>query len=625
MLQTMRHLGQSWIFKTLMLFLVISFSIWGIGDIFRGNPLQRTVAKTGHTAITVQVLDHAFQQALTRARQFLGPDITPEQAKQMGLMDQTLDNLIQRADTEQIVARLGIDVSNKTLLDRMASQSQFHDKDGHFDKTILHQMVTQSSMSEGAFLDAARKEMAQQQLFDALQSAGKVPETIIDSLYRARGQKRILDVVTIKNASFKDIPTPDDKALNNFYQQNSQKFLAPEYRGLTIASLSTDDMAKDITISDADVKKEYDARTAELARPERRDLVQVVLQDENAARQLAAAAKAGGNLTAAAKAKGHDAVPLDQVDQKTLLPDLSNAAFTIPAGQVADPIKSSLGWHVIQVKKIYPAGTPDFESIKDQLRDTMKHDQAIESVTRTVNQLDDQLAAGHALEDIADGMKMRMIKIPAVDAQGKTPEDTPPGELPDREDVLKSAFAQASGETSPVLDDRNGNYFVVRTDEVTPSAVPVFDKVKDKVAAEWKAAEQAKRAETAADDIVKGLRDGKPASSFAAQSGVEVRVSKPVSLLGDSDAELPQTILPQIFKMKKGEVASLPLPDHQLILRLVDLVDADPKDAERGKVTGDLNGRMPSELSEQYIKYLRVLFPVEVDRSVLENMRQQGG
>ena len=35
----------------------------------------------------------------------------------------------------------------------------------------------------------------------------------------------------------------------------------------------------------------------------------------------------------------------------------------------------------------------------------MKRDQAIDQITRMVNQLDDDLAAGQALEDIADGMR----------------------------------------------------------------------------------------------------------------------------------------------------------------------------------------------------------------------------
>jgi len=352
-----------------------------------------------------------------------------------------------------------------------------------------------------------------------------------------------------------------------------------------------------------------------------------VLQDEAKAKQLAAAAKASGNLAAAAKASGHDAVPLNGVDEKSALPGLAKAVFALPANGVSDPIKTDLGWHVAQVKKISPAGTPKFEDVKEQLRSDMKRDQAIETATRLVNELDDQLAAGHPLEDIADGMKLRLVKIAALNAAGKTPDGKEPAELPDREDALKAAFSQNSGETSPILDDRNGNYYVVRTDEVTPSAVPAFEKNKDRALGEWRAAEQAKLASAEADQIAKGLRGGKTPASFAAETGVDVRVSKPVSLLGNADPALPQTVLPEIFKLKKGDVTVMPMPDRQLVLKLSELADADPAKAGDAldKVREDLQNRMPQERAAQYLKYLRVLFPVEINESTFDSLKQQGG
>src|ERR1700722_4216779 len=107
MLQTMRQLAHSWVFKALMLFLVISFSIWGIGDIFRGNPLQRTVAKTGRVSISAQDLSRTFQQGMGQARAMFGPEFTMQEAKNHGLFEKTLDNLIARADIKQDLDRLG--------------------------------------------------------------------------------------------------------------------------------------------------------------------------------------------------------------------------------------------------------------------------------------------------------------------------------------------------------------------------------------------------------------------------------------------------------------------------------------------------------------------------------------
>ena len=79
-------------------------------------------------------------------------------------------------------------------------------------------------MNERNYLDTARKQMAQQQLFNTLRNEVQLPQTITDNMYRARGQKRILDVVTVKNEGFNDISAPDDGALNDYYQQHAAEF-----------------------------------------------------------------------------------------------------------------------------------------------------------------------------------------------------------------------------------------------------------------------------------------------------------------------------------------------------------------------------------------------------------------
>ena len=310
------------------------------------------------------------------------------------------------------------------------------------------------------------------------------------------------------------------------------------------------------------------------------------------------------------------------------LPEIAKPAFAMQVDEVAGPIQSGLGWHVVQLKKIVPAGKPSFDEAKDRLREDMKRDQAIDTATREVNQLDDDLAAGHALEDIADGMKLRLIKIPALDTGGKTPDGKDPPELPYKNDVLKAAFAQQSGETSPVMDDHSGNYFVVRTDGTTPSAVKPFDQVKDQVAEAWTREEQGKRAAAEAEKIAKPIcARANPLRPSRDRPGVEVRTSKPLSLLGDNDPSLPQAMTQRLMQLKKGETTLGSLSDRQLVLRLATVTDLDDKElaAARDRVAGDLNEHMPKDRADQYLRHLRVLYPVDIRKDALEAVSRQGG
>lgn len=105
--------------------------------------------------------------------------------------------------------------------------------------------------------------------------------------------------------------------------------MAPEYRALTILEMSSDAANKAITLGDDELQKAYEARTEELTRPEQRDLVQAVLQDEDKAKALTKQTAIDGNLATAAKKLGVDVVTLDRVDEKTILPELYTSAFAL--------------------------------------------------------------------------------------------------------------------------------------------------------------------------------------------------------------------------------------------------------------------------------------------------------
>ena len=84
MLRGLRKASSNWIGKAVMAgvvgFLVISFAIWGIGDIFRGFG-RSTVAKIGHTEITVEQFRTLYNDRLQQYSRQLGRPISADQAR----------------------------------------------------------------------------------------------------------------------------------------------------------------------------------------------------------------------------------------------------------------------------------------------------------------------------------------------------------------------------------------------------------------------------------------------------------------------------------------------------------------------------------------------------------------
>src|SRR6267154_6520875 len=128
MLRGLRTASSGWLGKTIMAgvvgFLVISFAIWGIGDIFRGFG-RGAVASVGSTEISIEQFRTLFSERVQAlGRQFRRP-ITPEQARAFGVDQQVLSQWMQDAALDQSASRMRLGVSDDELKRRITEEPSF--------------------------------------------------------------------------------------------------------------------------------------------------------------------------------------------------------------------------------------------------------------------------------------------------------------------------------------------------------------------------------------------------------------------------------------------------------------------------------------------------------------------
>ncbi|MGH7091235.1 MAG: SurA N-terminal domain-containing protein, partial [Stellaceae bacterium] len=111
MLQAIRSQATSFVVKILFGALIVSFAVWGIGDIFRDNGnTDTTVATVGGQDIGMQQVSQQVQAQLNRLRQVFGNDIDIGQAKKLGVVDQALDGLVASTLVDLEINRLGLSI-----------------------------------------------------------------------------------------------------------------------------------------------------------------------------------------------------------------------------------------------------------------------------------------------------------------------------------------------------------------------------------------------------------------------------------------------------------------------------------------------------------------------------------
>ena len=82
--------------------------------------------------------------------------------------------------------------------------------------------------------------------------------------------------MTLGSAQAGDIPQPTPEQLGKYFEERKVVFRAPEYRKITLLSMSPADLAKPDAVSDTDAKTYYELHKSSYGSPERRELRQIV-------------------------------------------------------------------------------------------------------------------------------------------------------------------------------------------------------------------------------------------------------------------------------------------------------------------------------------------------------------
>ncbi|MEJ0063635.1 MAG: peptidyl-prolyl cis-trans isomerase [Alphaproteobacteria bacterium] len=637
----MRGAAQTWVIKLLLLFLALSFSIWGVGDMFRGNPAQRIVACIGGIyipfnfffgssaalctgeKITVQMLNMEFQRKFEMAQQKAGPDFTLEIARQLGFMDKALQDMIFFRLFGRVAAEFGLQFDAPTIIKQLADQPELRTADGKFDHDRLRKAIAQLHMNEAEFIDYMR-DSAQRTLTTGIFAlASSPPQTLTQQVLAARGQERLTQVLRLAHDAMPAPAVPDDEVLQQFHESHAEPFTAPEYRDISVLKVFIDDVSKNIRVSDQDIAAAFEARQGEFVLGERRDLVQVVVGDETKASKLAEAARSAKDLKKAADKIELATATLEDQTEQSIIPALYTNVFTAEAGDIIGPVKSDFGWHVIQLARIKPPYKPVLNDIKDKLREKIQRERGAEEIQIMANKIDDALGGARSLEDIGDEFKLPVAKFSAIAATGKT-ADGKNAEIPSPADlVLKNAFALNEGESSAMLDDRKGNFLVVHVDKIMASHLRPFAEIKDKVAAAWRADQQTQAAALEAGEIA-SLWEQKP-NAFAelsARHGVTGRQGDPMSILGDFDKGLPKSIRQSVFSLKSDGVAVGADDKAHYIVRLIGFkaFNPDKNIGAQTKLKTSIVKTWRADILHQFESMLRQKFNVHVNDIVLDSV-----
>ena len=190
MLESIRNASQGVVGKAIMTIvmglIIVSFVIWGVGDMLRGFS-PSTVASVGGAKISAQDYHVAYDRAIQQYQRRFRRPFTNEEARQVGLDRSVLQQLLNEAAVDEEARKLGLGISDQALREVITSNPSFHDKSGAFDPALLANALRDMDMNERGFVSELRQQVLRQFIVGALATGVTAPKAEVDGGSRLSG------------------------------------------------------------------------------------------------------------------------------------------------------------------------------------------------------------------------------------------------------------------------------------------------------------------------------------------------------------------------------------------------------------------------------------------------------
>ena len=564
-------------------FLVIGLGGFGVTN-FGGT--VTSVGSVGDVSITTQDYARAVQQEIAALEAQLGVNIGIQEAQAFGLIANARAAVVTRAALDNETQRLGLSIGDEQVAAEVTKMDSFKGISGAFDRETYAFALRQQGWSETEFEAAIRRDVSRSLLQGAVTGGFTAPQPMVDTLYRWIAERRSFSMIRLGEADLTAaLPAPTDDELKAWHQANIDRFTRPEARRIAYAALLPDAIAADQPVDEAALKQMYDDRIDEFVVPERRLVERLVFPDQAAADSARARLDAGAPFETLVIERGLtlDAVDLGDVSQDDL--GAAGAAVFAAAEGSVTAAESDLGPALFRVNGTLAGESISFDEAREVLAAEMQADAARRLIADKVEAIDDLLAGGAELKELAAEMGMTFDTLDHVPGQ----QGTAPIE---GYTAFRTAADAVTAEDFPeavVLDD--GGVVAMQFLELVPAAPIPFDEAREAVAEDWRGAQLAEALSARAIAIKAALEGDAAIGSL----GI-VDQTPGISRDGTVDGA-PQGLVKAAFEMAPGEVRVIEEGDFVAVLQLNEVMAAEETGEEAEALRAALAAQIEQALS----------------------------
>lgn len=519
---------------------------------------QGAIGSVADREIDIRDYARALNQEIRATSAQLGTQLTFPQAQTLGIDRQVVAQLFAAAALDAEAASLGLSVGDDEVRRQVLAIPAFSGLDGSFDREAYKLTLRQQGLTEAEFESRLRDDAARALYQRAILGGTGAPETFLATVAAWRNETRDFTLAELIGSDLEaPVAAADDSALQAYHAANPDAYTRPETRNITYVWLTPESVLAEVKPDETALRAAYEARIDEFVTPEMRLVERLVFANV----QEAEAAKARIDSGAASfeQLVGERGLTLADIDlgeqSQADLGAAGAAVFAMAEPGVVGPLDSDLGPALFAMNGILDAQNVTFEEARATLEPEVAIDAARRLIADRSEGIDDLLAGGATLEDVAKetGMTLGTLAFDPTTDEG----------IAGYEAFRVAASAAAAEDFPQLVALEDGGIFALRLDGIDAPALRPFDEVRDQVAADWTRAETHRLLAEKGQELQAALDNG---ATLAAQGLVTTRYTE--FLRSGHLDDVPAAVVAAAFGLEQGKAAVVDAEDRVFVVVL---------------------------------------------------------
>ena len=468
---------------TLIILLVLAFSVWGIGDIFRNYDVG-TLARIGDREVDSQEFLFRYNREISRISNELERFVSNEEARDSGIDIQILTNLLVEKTLNSSADKMKLRPSDNSLTERLKNTNSFRNAFNQFDKNVFNQVLRQNGITEDLFFSMERDSIAQAQIYRALFENLNISKEFSNLIYRFQNEDRNVEYLVLNtNTESLDAYEINNQELLSYYNNNKDNYISESKRDFTLLTLLKSELNSLIKVEEGIIKEIYENNLSDYETPEKRTYYVIPFNSSEEVNLALNNFKENTDINNIIISRGlsvEDVIQSSLSSEEGLNEAISNKAFELDKNILAGPVPGPFGPTLIYVTKIESSLKQTFLEVKEKIENDYKSEETQDKIYEIYNVIEDQRAAGLTFEEIALENNLKLSQYSSVNNNGSNFSNSNI-DLTLKNSIIETIFDSDIGLEMDPLEDQNGNVVFIRVDNIDEERLLNFDSVQNEV------------------------------------------------------------------------------------------------------------------------------------------------